>query len=339
MLTRRQETILKLIVDDYITTATPVASERIVRRHNLSVSPATVRNDVADLEEEGYVTRPHPSAGTVPSDKAYRFYVESFVFPQETALPAETRASIRRRLEEVERDVDEWANVAASVLAQLVGNMAIATFPKAREARVRDLHLVPLQEVLALLIVVLEKARLRRQLVRFSRPVTSTEMELAVNKVRSQVQGLTRWQIHRLSAEWSALEEELVQTTVDILEEEDRAAFQDHYVHGLRNLLEQPEFSETDRLRDVVEAIESGSLVEAVLSEALNVRAVRVIIGHENQGDLLWPLSVVICQYGVPDEAVGAICAIGPTRMHYSTAVAGVQFISSAMSDLVETVA
>ncbi|MCI0441193.1 MAG: heat-inducible transcriptional repressor HrcA [Chloroflexi bacterium] len=340
MLTSRQETILKIIVDDYVKTATAVSSDAVAREHGLGVSSATVRNEVAFLEEEGYISRPHASAGSVPSDKAYRLYVESLIESRGSSIsiPPRVRAAVRRQLSEIEREIDEWASVAAGVLSRLVGNLAITTFPKARESRVMHLELVPIQDVLAMLIIVLEQARLRRQLIRLDEPIDISDLEHSANRVKSEVVGLTRRQIEAKEMELTPLEVALVDTAVLMLREEDKAIYRDHYVDGLRNLLAQPEFANNDRVRALVEGIESGSLIQAVLEETPQGSIVRVVIGQENRGDMLWPMSVVICQYGIPGAAVGAVGAVGPTRMEYSKTIAGVRFMSSVMSDMVEAV-
>ena len=334
MLTTRQASLLRLIVDDYITTASPIASETLARNHSLSVSPATIRNEVALLEETGYLTRPHTSAGSVPLDKAYRFYVESLMDEETEKIPPRVQSSIRRRLSQVERDLDDWADIAASTLARLVGNMAIVTFPKAKVSRVRHLELVPLQDFLAMVIVVLEQARLRRRLIELNDTLDTAALEASVNKINHQLVGLTQREIESKTLdEPTQLEEKVREATILVLREEDRALYREHYIHGLRNLLDQPEFAENDRVRTLVQGVEDRSLVHAVLEEIPEGDVVRVIIGQENRGDLLWPLSVVICQYGIPDGAVGAI---GPTRMEYPKTIAGVKFMSSAMSEMVE---
>ena len=326
------------MVDDYIRTATPVASKMFAETHDLGLSPATIRKEMGELEEAGYTTRPHTSAGSVPLDNAYRLYVESLLAMETSRIPESARWSVRQQLNEVERDLDEWAGAAAAILARLVGNMAVATFPKARESRVKHVELVHLQDVLAMLIVVLEQASLKRQLIRLRDPMEQAELEASTNRVKTNIVGLTRREIEARVMELTPLEEELVEATVLMLREEDRASYRNHYVDGLRNLLSQPEYAENDKVRDLVEGVEDGSLVQAVLEETPDGGVVRVIIGQEHRGDMLWPLSVVICQYGIPDEATGAVGAIGPTRMEYSKTIAGVQLISSVMSDLVEGV-
>ncbi len=338
MLTQRQETILNLIVDQYTQTAAPIGSETIARSCGLGVSSATIRKEVARLDEEGYITRSHPSSGSVPLDKAYRLYVESMAADAQSAVPPGTRRFVRRRLGDVERDLDEWTGAAATVLAQLVGNMAIATLPKARESRVRHLDLVRLQDFLAMLIVVMEQARLRRHLIRLEEAVGERQLEQAANRMRDQLHGLTRREIESKSVAANPLEEAVVDAAVVILREEERETYSEHYVDGLRNLLGQPEFEDNDRVRAIVEGLEDRSLVHAVLDETPDGDVARVTIGEENRGVLLWPLSIVICQYGIPHQAVGAVGAVGPTRMQYRETIANVQFMASVMSDLVETV-
>ena len=338
MLTERQELILKIIVADYTRTATPIASDTVARSQGLSVSSATVRNDVAVLKEQGYLANPHTSAGSVPLDKAYRFFVESIEPVTDSAIPQNARDRAHVRLQDILQNLDEWANVSAAVLAGLVGNMAIATFPKSRETRVRYLDLVPMQDLLVMLIVVLEQARLHRQLIRLPQPMDAYELEESTARLRSYLMGHNQREIASQQLPLTPLEEELVEATVTVLQEEEKAAYHDHYVDGMRNLLSQPEFAENERARSIVEGVEDGSLAQTILSETPEGGVVRVIIGHEHPDDALSPLSVVVCQYGLPHRAVGALGVVGPTRMEYIRTIAGVRFLSSAMSELLESV-
>ena len=338
MLSTRANEVLNLIVGDYIKEATPIASEAIARKHELGVSPATIRNDVVELEQEGFLMRPHTSAGSVPLDKGYRFYVETVTETKADYIPPHVRGFIHREMIEVERDIDDWSRVAAAVLARLVDNMAIATFPKARESRVKHLELVRLQDVLALLIVVFEQTRLRRQLIRLEEPMTPADLQVSANKVKEKLVGLTRREIDSQEMTLDPLEEELVSSTVVMLEDEDRAEHRDHYLDGLRNLLAQPEFADRESVSGFVRSVEDGSLARAVLDETPEAGLIKVVIGQENRGDMLWPLSVVIGQYGIPGEAAGAVGAVGPVRMEYTKTIAGVGLMADVMSELVESV-
>ena len=338
ILTYRKREILDHIVTDYIKDATPVASETISRNLSLDLSPATIRHEVAELEGEGYITRPYPSAGSVPLDKGYRMHVKKLFTTHGHGVPSKVRSAIRRRLEDVEKDIDEWTTVAAAMLAGLVGNMAIVTFPRAEDPRIRRVELVALQDLLVLVIVVFEEARLRRQLVRLETPIETSELQLLTNKVNDLVLGRTCKELESTEIPLSPLEHEVVSTTILVLREEHRARSSDHYIDGLWNLLGQPEFAENQRMRDVVEVVEDGSLAEAILDELPDARLVRVVIGQENRGDLLWPLGLVISQYGIPGQASGAVGAVGPIRMEYAKAIAGVEYMTHVMSEMVESV-
>jgi heat-inducible transcriptional repressor len=338
MLTNRQELILNLIVSDYISDATPIASESLTRIHNLGVSSATIRNEVAILEEQGYIIRPHSSAGSIPADKAYRLYVESVLADNTNELPSPSQIAIRHQLANVQHDMDAWGDVASALLAQLVGYMGIATLPRMRESRVKHIELVPVQDLVAMLIVVLEQARLRKHLVRLDSPVESSELESISQRIRAELTGLNRHEIESKPMKLSPVEKDLVEATVTILKDEDLASQSERYVDGLRNLLNQPEFDDQDMMRSIVQGVEDGTLIEAVLAEAPAGAVVEVVIGHEHAGDMLRPLSVVICQYGIPGEMSGSVGAVGPTRMEYTKTISGVKFISGVMSGLVQGV-
>ena len=339
MITERQQLILKHIVDDYIHDAAPISSESLARNHrHLGISPATVRNEVAALEEQGYISRPHSSAGSVPDDGAYRLYVETGLAEDGPHVPSDQRTAISRRFRKVEDDMDQWGSVAAALIAQIVGNLGIATFPKMSVSRVKHLELVPVQDFLALLIVVLEQAKLRKQLIRFSEPVDNTVVESMSTRLRSHVTGLTHQEIAIRPMSLTPTERQAVDATMVMLREEDDSAHEDHYVRGLRNLLDQPEFVDYEKVLPIIDGIEDGSLIEAALEEAPVGEVVRVVIGQENRGSALRPLSVVICRYGVPGHALGTIGVIGPTRMEYNRAISGIGFISSIMNGMVRSV-
>ena len=333
MLTERSTNILNLIVDDYIRTGAPIASQTLARTHDLGVSSATIRNDVAGLEQDGYITRPHPSAGSVPLDRGYRTYVETVAMTHGIA-PSERR-SMRDRFMDVEREIDEWTEFAAAILAGLVGSVAVVTFPRAPESRVRQLRLVPLQDLQTLLIVVLNEARLRRQLIPLSQPLDDGDLDTCANRVTDLVRGLSWEEIDPRDTALTPFEEELVHATVDILREEERAGRVDHYVDGLRNLFAQQEFADRDALAGFVEAVEDGRLAQATLDQAPDSPVVKVVIGRENSDDLLQPMGVVIGRYGVPGQMTGAIAAVGPVRMHYKKAVSVVDLVADVMSELV----
>ena len=335
-LTARQETILKLILSQHVETAAPVPSEVVTRHSGLDVSPATVRHEMAVLEEEGYINRPHHSAGGVPTDRGYRYYVEALTGTPE--LPLGVRRSIRSQLTTAGRDVDVWARLSARLLAQLAGNMALVSMPRTVQTRVRNLQLVYLDELLIMQVLVLQEARLRKELVPLAEPVSEDDLTALANKLNTRVRGLSYDDVRGRDIADSPLERDVLDTTLRILEEEDNAAFADYIVEGLRHLVEQPEFNGGSQVRGLIDALESRRLAHAVLMERPGVGEMRILIGEENHEDALKPMSLVITRYGARGQVFGTVSIVGPMRMHYERSIAGVHYVSSLMSGMLEEV-
>ena len=332
MLTARQTELLKSLVGQYIESASPVASDSVVRKHALGVSSATVRNDMADLEDQGYITRPYHSAGAVPSSRGYRFYVEAIDEPVE--LPPASQRTLRMEFGRAEQDLDGWTRLAASLLSGLVNNVALVTIPRERESHVVRVNLVPVQETLVFLVVVLQEVKLRKQLLTLAEPLSDDDLQVAANRLNDELAGLSRQQILSKTTPMSPVERTVTDRVVDMMEAEDNALYSDHHMEGLRRLLAQPEFADGEKVRGIVEALEDRELPRMVTAETPEGgRTLRVVIGEENRTDTLHPLSMVVCRYGLAGGGVGTISAIGPTRMAYPRTIACVRFISALMTD------
>jgi len=183
MLSPRAETILNSIVNQYIVKAVPVPSQNIKDDYELGVSSATVRNEMARLEQEGYITRPHPSAGSIPSDKGYRYYVESL---SDIQLPLAEQRLISHLFHQVEeRQMEEWLRLAATLMARLAQNLAVVTMPKPISCHFKYLELVALQNSLALIVLVLHGTKLRQQLVTFDQVMSQAGLTAIANKLNA----------------------------------------------------------------------------------------------------------------------------------------------------------
>ncbi len=333
----RRQTLLEIIVTDYIETAAPVASQQVVRRHNLEVSPATIRNDMSELEEMGYISRPHTSAGGVPSDPAYRFYVER---TWRKARPSrQLEDMVQKAIHADDGDPDEWARDAAAVLSSTIRNVAITTAPRAFQAKVKQVQLVHLQERQALLVLVMQEARLRQRIVRFDQPVTQEALSDLATRLNTLVSGKTADEVRTL---WDAAEtavpgsDAVIGEVLHLLGEEEREEPQRHYIEGLRHMLSQPEFENTLRAREAVELLEDEAVLRRFLVEAAERDGVEVIIGAESRQEQFKPYSVVIARYGLPGHAMGVIGAVGPTRMDYTRAIASVRYVASFLNELLK---
>ena len=321
-----------IIVAEYIATAMPVASETILRNYKLGVSSATIRNDMAYLEKEGYIAKPHTSAGSIPLAKGYRNYVESI--SQNIELPMEEQYHIRDSFHNVEEEVERWLKLAAALMSRLVGNAALVTFPKAKQCRLKHLELVSLHEYLALLILVLSETVLKQQLLSFSQPVTQEQLNIITNKLNTNYVGLTSSQLLAKKSTLNSEEQRITDSVVDMMNTEDELEYHATYLEGLRLMLGQPEFMGKDRMLRVMELMEARDWLKSVLHNQLENERVQVVIGEENRDESLKDLSLVLGRYGIPQKVKGAIGVIGPTRMDYRRAISTVGYMSDLLSYL-----
>ena len=219
MLPQRTATILKSIVSQYIARATPVPSQSIINDYELAVSPATIRNEMARLEKEGYITRPHTSAGSMPTDKGYRYYVESLA---DIELPLAEQMLIKHLFHQVEGKLEQWLSLAASLSAQLAHNMAVVTLPRSSSScQLKHLELIAIKDTMVLAVVVLYGAKLRQQLVVFEQPVSQPELTAVANKLNKAYSGLSREKISALDVKLSDIEQQFTDHLFKIMQAED----------------------------------------------------------------------------------------------------------------------
>ena len=332
MLTRRRDRILSIIIGEYVSRGVPVSSE-VVARKGLGVSPATIRNEMVELEEEGYLVQPHTSAGRIPTDKGYRHYIESLM--SYARLSQEEQFLIRHQFHQVERAVEEWTRLAAAILSGIVHNVALVTRPKPVEARLKHLELVSLQELLVLLVLVLREAKLRQQMLTLEETVSQEELNASARKLTLAYAGLTASEIAAKDLKLSPLEEQVIKTVGQLMKDEEGEEYEEPYIDGLRHMLRQPEFASSDKIAAIMEVLEQKSLLKSFLPRVLTGEGVRVVIGRENKENVMRDCSVILTRYGIPGEVGGAIGVMGPTRMEYQRAIPTVSFLSTVMSELV----
>ena len=332
MLSPRTEKVLKSIVGQYIVRATPVPSQSIISDYELKVSPATIRNEMAYLEQEGYITRGHPSAGSIPSDKGYRYYVESL---SDIELPSAEQRLIRHLFHQVEEELEEWLRLTAKLLAQLVQNMAIVTTPKPANCQFKHLELIALQDLLALIVLILHGAKVKQQLISFDQVMPQPKLTAIANKLNAAYSGLTSSQILATGIKLSLIEQQLTDCLLKMIQAEDEQEHEEPYLDGLHFMLNQPEFAHNQRMLPLMELVDHRNLLRIIAPPRLTSHGVQVVIGKENKAEVIHDYSVVISQYGLAKKAAGTIGVIGPTRMPYARAISTVSYLSSVLSGLV----
>ncbi len=334
MLSQRQQKILDTIIIQYVTRAKPVPSQSIIEDRNLGVSSATIRNEMAHLEEEGYILRPHTSAGSIPTDKGYRHYVESI---GDIALPEAEQERLQQTFGSMEGGLDRWLDLAASLLASMVHNTAVVSAPRSSFCTFKHLELVSVHDLLALLVLVLNGARVRQLLIALDHAVTQDTLTVLANKLSSLYTGLNARKIAGVSKQMGPAEQKMTEYVVKIMEAEDEHDNPQPYLDGLHFLFSQPEFINNRSLAlSLVELIEDGSLLRNIIPPGMDDRRVQVIIGKENRAELIHGYSIVLSRYGTPERASGTIGVIGPTRMPYPRAIATVRFLTLILSRLVD---
>lgn len=353
-LSKRQEYLLGLIVREYVATPTPVSSKALVENYGLRVSSATVRNDMAVLEELGFIISPHTSAGRVPTEAGYRYFVQRLIGDSELTT-AEERM-IRHQFHQARMDIEQWLRLAASVLAHTAGSASLITSPVVSRARLKHLELINTQGRLVLMVLVLDGGDVRQQMLTLTEPVTQHSLSEVAGRINSQCEGLQADIIRHKARRQSNLDAEVMQVVADLMDRADkrhRIAFYD----GLANILDPvlaldrldiTDLQEREDMRRVLEEVDSPgarqtlhlleqqNLLEEVLSEALapNERGVQVIVGGEGRWGDLDRISLILSNYGVQGQAMGTLGVLGPTRLHYGRAISAVRYVAGLMSDM-----
>ena len=332
MLPPRTETILKSIVGRYIANAIPVPSQSILNDYGLGVSSATIRNEMARLERDGYIIRPHTSAGSIPSDMGYRYYVESL---EDIELPLNQQHQVEHMFHQVETKLEEWLRLTATLLAHLANNMAVVFIPRPANCQFKHIEMVSIQDNTALLILVLQGAKVRQQLVTFEQPILQPELAAISSKLNTNYVGLNIRQITGKEVTLSDIERQVSDYILDIMQTEDEEDRDEPYLDGLHFMLDQPEFAGTHQMLTLVELAEHRNMLKTVLPHELPLHGVQVVIGKENESEIIQDYSVVLSRYGLPNEAVGTIAIIGPTRMPYSRSIAAIDYLAWLLNRMI----
>lgn len=331
----RKLEVLRAIVEDYVATQEPVGSKSLVERHQLGVSPATVRNDMAVLEEEGYIRQPHTSAGRVPTDRGYRLFVDrlSRVKP---LSPAERRAIERFLVGAV--DLDDVVHRTVRLLAQLTRQVAVVQYPSLARSRVRHLELVPISTTRLMVVMIADTGRVEQRLVDLPAPITAddvTDLRRVVNEKLNGirlvdtpplVQALVDEVAPLLRPAMATLSTVLLETLVERNDERIALA-------GTANLTRAGLLDFQGSLRPILEALEEEVILLKLIGE-VEPSTMRVRIGDENEIDNLRSTSVVSTGYGPGSTIVGGLGVLGPTRMDYPGTIATVRAVARYVGDL-----
>jgi len=335
-LTERQRLILALVIHTYTETAQPVGSQALIERYKLDTSSATIRNDMVELTDAGYLRQPHTSAGRVPTEEGFRYFVRQLM--GQTELPMNTRRTITHQFYQAGRDVNRWMRLAASVLAHQSQAASLVTSPRPDSARFKHLSLISTHGRQVLMVMVWSGGEVRQQMLTLAEPVSQEQLSAAASRITQLCQGKNAEGIAATRGQFDALEQDMLKLVSEDLERAQQQLSGEVYRDGLTNVLTEPEFAESESVRKALRVLEERSLLDDLLSRTVlnsGMDDVQVLIGGEGTWEELRDCSVVLARYGAPGLVTGALGVLGPTRMAYGRTVAAVRFVSGLLSDLV----
>ncbi len=297
------------------------------------MSSATIRNEMAELEEMGYLYHPHTSAGRLPTEQGYRYFVETML--EERDLSPTLQVAIRSHFNVADSAPEFWVEMAAGELASATGNTALVTTPRAAEVRLRQLQIVCVNDSLALLVVVFADGSMRQQFLPLSQPVTQVEAGRIAEQLNMRYAGLSSKQVELPTSTMLDLHSQVQDALFRIMEQVDNQRYYDWRYDGLRLMLSQPEFEKPERVWGVLDLIDERSKLSALMAGTRHDDEPQVIIGSESNP--MFPLpqcSIVVGSYGDEREAGGALAVLGPVRMEYELAVSSIRYVASVLNEL-----
>ncbi len=330
MLNERKKKILRAVVYNYITTAIPVGSRTVAKKYRLHLSPATIRNCMADLEESGYLTHPHTSAGRIPTDKGYRFYVNSLM--ERADLSLEEKIRIKKEYSHRINRIDQIMEETSQVLSLLSHYTGLVLAPNLEKSIFHHLELVSLENGRILSILITGSGLVKNKIIETEKILPKERLGEILNLINDRLSNLPLKRIKEFISDQLKIETsarkiwELMNQifTWDGVEE--------LYLGGRINILEHPEFKDLARSKSIFQALEEKRLLAEVLSKTASSEGVRVLIGKETRCRKIRDLSLVTSTYRINGRPVGVLGIIGPRRMEYSKVVSLVDFMAKMVS-------
>ncbi len=340
-LTPREKMVVRYIVQEFIMNATPVGSKYLVKKYNLNLSPATVRNIMAELEELGYLWHPHTSAGRIPTDKGYRFYVDNLLEIKD--LSNEEKEAIKRIVQE-KVEFEEILKDISKLIGKISKQLSVTLTPQINEAVLTKLDIVSLSDTKLLVIISIKSGLVRTILLEVSSEVPRDKLDFVKAVLNERLVGLTLKQIRETFAERVRDIEHSYKGIINIFVQSADRLFYDFYdvdkVHigGMSEVLSHPEFSNPQKLRNIMELVENEDVIVRIFQilrtqtgEQFGSDKVIVSIGEENPEDRLKDYSLIAAEYRIGDIS-GLVGLIGPKRMNYSKMISIVNYASKVLS-------
>ncbi|MTI81490.1 MAG: heat-inducible transcription repressor HrcA [Firmicutes bacterium] len=335
----RKKKVLAAIIQDYIQTAEPVGSRTISRKYKLGVSPATIRNEMADLEELGFIEQPHTSAGRVPSDIGYRYYVDYLMEPEQ--LTPDQEELIESSYKDKSQEIGRIITRTGQLLSRMTNYTSMVMAPRREKtASIKHIQLVHMMPTQAMVIMVLDTGVVQHQLIEVAENITQADLEQVSKVLNAKLSGLNMERIKLTILSEIYLEMAKYRTFMDValelLHEQQEAASEEKiYLGGLYNMLNQPEFHNIEKVKTLLSLLEQEKMLQEILLDKKH-DGISVRIGVENNCDQIKDCTMVTATYQLDDQVLGSIGVLGPTRMEYAKVITIVDHMARILNKVMD---
>ncbi len=333
MLDKRKKEILQAVIDEYINTAEPVSSATLVKKYGLDYSSATVRNELAELENIGYLDKPHTSAGRVPSEKGYRFYVDELLNDEDISM--EEIKYIQSKLSTKVNEIEDLTKIATTTLSEITHYTTVAIGPKNDMQVISEIKFVLLGTRMLMVVIITDSGLVKETIIKYDEDITESQVETLNNLFNSKLKGKPLSKIDKPMEEYIFSEitysidviKPIIEQINKVIEEESNI-----YLEGANKAFDLPEFKSLEIAKNFVNVLDTKDLVIDMLNSGM-AKDINVYIGEENDNEQLKDFSIVTFKHSVGDKDLGTIGIIGPKRMDYSKVISVMKYISKKMNE------
>jgi heat-inducible transcriptional repressor len=331
-LTQRQEEILSLIIRAYTQKPEPVSSKYLVETFELGFSSATIRNEMAVLEELNYIVAPHKSAGRIPTEDGYRYFVRRIIM-DENDLSLSEQNHIAEKFRALPMATEQWMRIAATILSRTARTASLVTSPVAETSRFKHVELISIQGRLVLMVLVLQGGIVHQRMLNLADPVPQPKLAEAATHINTLCRDLYAHQIRLKSVQLTLLEREVAELASELMERADNNGGRIIYQDGLSEIIST--FQDGEGAQQAVRIFEERAFLDMILTDLLDPIAddVRVIVAGDGRWDELSHLTIVLSRYGVAGQMSGAVGVLGPMHINYGRAISSVRYVSTLMTN------
>lgn len=341
MLDDRKVKVLYAIINSYIISAEPIGSRTISKQYDLGVSSATIRNEMSDLEEQGYLNKPHSSAGRIPSDKAYRLYVDEILKIKKPKIDLIKKEKIKQILTSESREIEQLIQNSAKVLSAITSYTAIAISPQLKESKIKHIQLIPIDSQQILMVLVSNSGAVKNSIFRLDKEVSEEQIMIISHFLNDKLRGKTINDISTQIAtgvfkeihQFKNILDSIIPIINQSMEDIDNI---DLYSDGVTKILNFPEYKDLDKAKSFISFIEDKDLVVDLLLNNPISGNIEITIGNENIYDPIKDCSLITATYKLGDRTIGKIGVIGPTRMDYLKLVNTLQLFSVNITEIID---